>query len=85
MLKLNSPTMHNANTKFANKEIYKVAKCAHIQMHSKKAKQSKSMCVCALCIQRKQQFAHIKTTPSSPTKRLAKLQSMHMHSNKSER
>jgi hypothetical protein len=48
-----SPTMHNTNAKFANKEIYKVTKCAHIQTHLKKAKQLKSMCVYTLCNQRK--------------------------------
>jgi len=35
---LDSLTMHNTNAKFASKEIYKVAKCAHIQTHLKKAK-----------------------------------------------
>jgi hypothetical protein len=44
--------MHNINA-FASKEIYKVTKCAHIQTHFKKANQLKSMCVCALCSQRK--------------------------------
>jgi hypothetical protein len=49
---LNSPTIHNTNA-FASKEIYKVTKCAYIQTHLKKVNQLKSMCVCALCSQKK--------------------------------
>jgi len=51
---LNSPTLHNVNTKFTNNEICKAIKCSHIQMQLKESKIIEiRVCLCTM---------HLKTT-----------------------